>query len=183
MRRLIPASACTACTLRCRLPLDDPDRFRVEVLFRWAGGWVCGRAGGWVVNGWVGGCLGSEVCACEGLEAAALGLCATAPLCSINCTAQPPPSPPLPAPPANPSTACHPAGCACAAPALPTTPRWSSQPRRTTCCLWRPAWPCTPRVGGLTAACWRDGWKHNASAAAWRLPAESAACPLPPLQP
>lgn len=21
----------------CRLPLDDPDRFRVEVLFRWAG--------------------------------------------------------------------------------------------------------------------------------------------------
>ena len=40
-------AACSACTVCCRLPLDDPDRFRVEVLFRWVGdGWVGGWAGG-----------------------------------------------------------------------------------------------------------------------------------------
>lgn len=47
-------AACSACTVCCRLPLDDPDRFRVEVLFRW------------VVVGSAGASACRQLCACEG---------------------------------------------------------------------------------------------------------------------
>ena len=126
----VEANRCCPPAWWCRLPLDDPNRFRVEVLFRCA---VCG--GGWMSEWAVG-------TACHAWGPALLHLDGCLPCSPPAFLRRPHSRLPL----HYRHTHTRALDCLPAALGPPTTPRRCRPPRRTMCCLLRPAPRCTPMV-------------------------------------